>query len=121
MHFVYVFPSWEGSAADGWVLQEAISRTHRLKVHHGCYYQVGVGYTNCEGFLAPFRGQIYHLNEWRQGYRPSTLEEFFNMKHASVGNVSKRWFGNVLDNDKLNIVNINPSDIWATWRMELAN
>ncbi|MBA0871656.1 hypothetical protein Goshw_028714 [Gossypium schwendimanii] len=71
MHFVYVFPGWEGSAADGWVLQEVISKTHRLKVHEA---------------------------ELRKGL-PS----------------------NVIDNDKSNIVNINPSDIWATWRMELAN
>ncbi|PPD72563.1 hypothetical protein GOBAR_DD30540 [Gossypium barbadense] len=61
MHFVYVLPGWEG-----------------------CYYLVDPGYTNCEGFLASFRGQRYHLNEWCQGYQPSTPEEFFNMKHASI-------------------------------------
>ncbi|MFQ6621910.1 hypothetical protein Gotur_002270 [Gossypium turneri] len=37
-------------------------------------------------FFVPFRGQRYHLNEWHQGYQPSTLEEFFNMKHASAHN-----------------------------------
>ncbi|MFQ6634681.1 hypothetical protein Gotur_010512 [Gossypium turneri] len=47
MQFVYVLPGWEGSVADGRVLQDAIS----------CYYLVDAGYTNCEGFLAPFRGQ----------------------------------------------------------------
>ncbi|MBA0844921.1 hypothetical protein Goarm_022572, partial [Gossypium armourianum] len=59
----------------------------------GCYYQVDAGYTNCEGFLVPFRGQRYHLNEWGQGYQPSTLEEFFNMKHASARNVIEICFG----------------------------
>ncbi|KAG8501009.1 hypothetical protein CXB51_003043 [Gossypium anomalum] len=140
----------------------------------GCYYLVDAGYSNCEGFLAPFRGQRYHLNKWRQGYQPSTSEEFFNMKHASAGNVIERCFGllklrwgilrslsfypvrvhnriiiaccllhnfirtymsldpieaelgeglpsNVIDDDEPNIVNIYPSDVWATWRMELAN
>ncbi|MBA0762988.1 hypothetical protein Gotri_012524, partial [Gossypium trilobum] len=67
MHFVYVIPSWENPVADGRVLRDAISRRHGLTVPHGCYYLVDVGYTNCEGFLAPFRRQIYHLNEWRQG------------------------------------------------------
>ncbi|MBA0770383.1 hypothetical protein Gotri_019032, partial [Gossypium trilobum] len=67
MHFVYVLPSSEGSVADGWVLRDSISRRHGLKFPHGRYYLVDAGYTGCEGFLTPFRGQRYHLNEWRQG------------------------------------------------------
>ncbi|MFQ6656914.1 hypothetical protein Gotur_026816, partial [Gossypium turneri] len=127
MQFVYVLPSWEGTVADGRVLRDAISRRHGLKVPHGCYYLVDAGYTNCEGFLAPFRGQRYHLNEWRQGYQPSSLQEFFNMKHASTRNVIERCFGidsiaaevgeglpsNVVDDDEPNIANIHPSDAWA--------
>ncbi|PPD89508.1 hypothetical protein GOBAR_DD13573 [Gossypium barbadense] len=93
MHFVYVLPGWEGSVADGWVLRDAISRRYELKVPHGYYYLVDAGYTNCEGFLAPFRGQRYHLNVWCQGYQPSTPEEFFNMKHASTCNVIEICFG----------------------------
>lgn len=50
------------------------------------------GYTNGEGFLAPFRGQMYHLNEWRQGHQPNSPKEFFNMKHASARNVIERCF-----------------------------
>ncbi|PPD91801.1 hypothetical protein GOBAR_DD11267 [Gossypium barbadense] len=93
MQFVYVLPGWEGSVADGRVLRDAISRRHGLKVPHGCYYLVDAGYTNCEGFLAPFRGQRYHLNEWRQSYQPSSPQEFFNMIHASARNVIERCFG----------------------------
>ncbi|PPD90871.1 hypothetical protein GOBAR_DD12175 [Gossypium barbadense] len=97
MQFVYVLPGWEGSVADGQVLRDAISRRHGLQVPHvkvdSCYYLVDAGYTNCEGFLAPFRGQRYHLNEWRQGYQPSSPQEFFNMKHASARNVIERCFG----------------------------
>ncbi|PPD82407.1 hypothetical protein GOBAR_DD20665 [Gossypium barbadense] len=93
MQFVYVLPGWEGSVADGRVLRDAISRRHGLIVPHGCYYLVDAGYTNCEGFLAPFRGQRYHLNQWRQGYQPSSPQEFFNMKHASTRNVIERCFG----------------------------
>ncbi|KAG8472494.1 hypothetical protein CXB51_034181 [Gossypium anomalum] len=153
MHFVYALPGWEGSVADGRVLRDAISRRHGLKVPHE---------------------DKDHLNEWRQGYQPSTPEEFFNMKHASARNVIERCFGllklrwgilrspsfypvnvhnriiiaccllhnfirtymsldpieaelgeglpsNVIDDDDPNIINIHPSDAWATWRMELAN
>ncbi|KAK5794253.1 hypothetical protein PVK06_035471 [Gossypium arboreum] len=174
MQFVYVLPGWKGFVANGRVLRDAISRRHGLKVPHGCYYLVDAGYTNCEGFLAPFRGQRYHLNEWRQGYQPSTLEEVFNMKHASARNIIERCFGllklrwgklrspsfypvrvhnriiiaccllhnfirtymsldpieaefgeglpsNVIDDDEPNIINIHPSDAWASWRIELAN
>ncbi|MFQ6656911.1 hypothetical protein Gotur_026816, partial [Gossypium turneri] len=63
MQFVYVLPSWEGTVADGRVLRDAISRRHGLKVPHG------------------------------KGYQPSSLQEFFNMKHASTRNVIERCFG----------------------------
>uniref|UniRef100_A0A803NA85 DDE Tnp4 domain-containing protein n=1 Tax=Chenopodium quinoa TaxID=63459 RepID=A0A803NA85_CHEQI len=58
MEFVFVLPGWEGSAHDGRVLRDAISRLNGLKVPQD------PGYTNCEGFLAPYRGHRYHLKEW---------------------------------------------------------
>lgn len=51
------------------------------------------GYTNGNGFLAPYRGQRYHLNEWREGHTPTTSAEFFNMKHSAARNVIERCFG----------------------------
>ncbi|KAK3221951.1 hypothetical protein Dsin_008976 [Dipteronia sinensis] len=42
MQFIYVLPGWEGSAADGRVLRDAISRTNGLCVPNGCYYLVDV-------------------------------------------------------------------------------
>ncbi|KAL4035615.1 hypothetical protein IC575_004318 [Cucumis melo] len=48
----------------------------------------------CGGFLAPYRGQRYHLQEWRGPENaPSTSKEFFNMKHSSARNVIERAFG----------------------------
>ncbi|KAM5549381.1 protein ALP1-like [Rosa sericea] len=91
--FIYVLPGWEGSAHDARVLRDAVSRRNGLKVPNSCYYLVDAGYTNGNGFLAPFRGQRYHLNDWRDGYRPETAEEFFNMKHSSARNVIERSFG----------------------------
>ncbi|KAL6348990.1 hypothetical protein AAG906_033646 [Vitis piasezkii] len=57
------------------------------------YYLVDAGYTNGKGFLAPYRGQRYHLNDWREGHMPTTHEEFFNMKHSAARNVIERCFG----------------------------
>ncbi|MBA0853562.1 hypothetical protein Goshw_019170 [Gossypium schwendimanii] len=34
MHFVYVLPGWKGFVVDGWILRDAISRRHGLKVSH---------------------------------------------------------------------------------------
>ena len=59
----------------------------------GYYYLVDAGYTNGEGFLAPYRGTRYHLSEWREGCAPINYEEYFNMKHASARNVIERCFG----------------------------
>ncbi|KAL6220045.1 hypothetical protein ACLB2K_007803 [Fragaria x ananassa] len=67
IQFIYVLPVWEGSAADSRVLRDAISRRHGLRVPHGYYYLVNAGYPNEKGFLSPYRGQRYHLNDWRDG------------------------------------------------------
>ncbi|XP_061354410.1 protein ALP1-like [Gastrolobium bilobum] len=91
--FIYVLPGWEGSAADSRVLRDAISRNHGLRVPKGFYYLCDAGYMNAEGFLTPYRGQRYHLSEWRHGAQPTTAQEFFNMKHSSARNVIERCFG----------------------------
>ncbi|XP_060676222.1 protein ALP1-like isoform X1 [Ziziphus jujuba] len=93
MEFIFVLPGWEGSASDSRVLRDALSRPNGLRVPTGCYYLVDAGYTNGEGFLAPYRGTRYHLSEWREGCAPINHEEYFNMKHASARNVIERCFG----------------------------
>ncbi|KAF7831249.1 protein ALP1-like [Senna tora] len=91
--FVYVLSGWEGSAANAWVLKDAIERDDGLKVVRDQYYLVDAGFANCRGFLAPYRGQRYHLNTWRQGRHPTSPEESFNMRHSSARNVIERCFG----------------------------
>ncbi|CAI9269445.1 unnamed protein product [Lactuca saligna] len=88
MQFIYVLPGWEGSAADDRVLRDALIRPHGLKV-----IILDAGYTNGEGFLALYRVQRYHLNEWRAGHQPTTPKELFNMRHSSARNVIERCFG----------------------------
>ncbi|XP_031741750.1 protein ANTAGONIST OF LIKE HETEROCHROMATIN PROTEIN 1-like [Cucumis sativus] len=78
--FVFVLAGWEGSAADSCILRDAIARPNWLHVPQ-------------EGFLAPYRGQRYHLQEW-QGARnaPAAAKEYFNMKHFAARNVIERAF-----------------------------
>ncbi|XP_057450768.1 protein ALP1-like isoform X1 [Lotus japonicus] len=93
MQFIYVLPGWEGSASDSRVLRDAINRRNGLKVPTGNYYLVDAGYTNGEGFLAPYRGSRYHLSEWRHRRAPTTPKELFNKRHAQARNVIERTFG----------------------------
>ncbi|KAL8556858.1 hypothetical protein ACS0TY_004364 [Phlomoides rotata] len=81
MQFVYVLTGWEGSVADSRVLRDAINRQNGLKVPIGNYYLCDNGYANCEGFLTPYKGVRYHLNEWTSR-SPQTPQEYFNMKHT---------------------------------------
>ncbi|KAL0453915.1 UNVERIFIED_CONTAM: hypothetical protein Slati_1369600 [Sesamum latifolium] len=139
MQFIYVLPGWEGSAADSRVLRDAISRRNGFVVPRGSYYLVDAGYTNGDGFLAPFRGQRYHLNDWSERYQPTTAEEFFNMRHASARNIierqemggyqsdeeiledeSEREHPNSVDEDEELVTTIEPSNEWTTFRQNLA-
>uniref|UniRef100_A0A5B6Z293 DDE Tnp4 domain-containing protein n=1 Tax=Davidia involucrata TaxID=16924 RepID=A0A5B6Z293_DAVIN len=92
--FTYVLPGWEGSTADGRVLRDALGRPDPLIVPNGKYYLVDAGYTNGPGFLAPYRGTRYHLNEWSaSGNNPQTYKELFNLRHSTARNVIERAFG----------------------------
>ncbi|XP_052627203.1 uncharacterized protein LOC128133717 [Lactuca sativa] len=57
----------------------------------GTYYLCDAGYTNGEGFLTPYRGQCYHLNDWSRP--PTNAKELYNMRHSSARNVTERCFG----------------------------
>ncbi|KAL8510538.1 hypothetical protein ACS0TY_017384 [Phlomoides rotata] len=93
MNFTFVLSGWEGSAADSRVLRDAVTRPNGLRAPNGCYYLCDGGYTNCNGFLAPYRGVRYHLREWDEGRQPQNQQEYFNMKHAKARNCIKRAFG----------------------------
>ncbi|TYK19823.1 putative nuclease HARBI1 [Cucumis melo var. makuwa] len=81
--FVFIFVSWEGSAANSRILRDALSRPNSLKVLKGEIY-----------FWTLTGGQRYHLQEWRGAENAlETLKEFFNMKHSSARNVIEGAFG----------------------------
>ncbi|XLR54108.1 hypothetical protein S83_004780, partial [Arachis hypogaea] len=92
MQFIYVLAGWEGSAADSRVLRDTLFR-NGFSVPQGHYYLCDAGYMNCEGFLAPYKGQKYHLSEFNPHNQPSTVQEFFNIKYSQARNVIERAFG----------------------------
>lgn len=59
----------------------------------GKYYVVDSGYASAPGFLTPFKGERYHLKDYRGGDRqPRTARELFNHKHSSLRNIIERSF-----------------------------
>nr|CAE03671.3 OSJNBa0042N22.14 [Oryza sativa Japonica Group] len=83
LKFTYVLAGWETTAHDAVVLRDSIERTDGLRVPQGKFYLVDVGYGAKPGFLPPFRGVRYHLNEW--GSNPVQNEkELFNLRHSSL-------------------------------------
>ncbi|XP_021759148.1 uncharacterized protein LOC110724059 [Chenopodium quinoa] len=92
LRFTYVLPGWEGSASDPRVLRDALCMPNGLKVPKNKYLLVDLGYSNAEGFLAPYKGTRYHLNLWR-GNTPTNEKELFNLRHSSARNTIERAFG----------------------------
>lgn len=92
LRFNYVLPGWEGSASDPRILGDALRRSNGLKVPKNKYLLVDLGYSNAQGFLAPYKGTRYHLNLWR-GTTPTNYKELFNLRHSSARNTIERAFG----------------------------
>ncbi|CAL5377445.1 unnamed protein product [Camellia sinensis] len=96
LKFTFVYPSWEGSATDSRVLSDALTRPDVSfpLPPTGKYYLVDAGFTNMTGFLAPYRSERYHLDQFRGGRRrPNGYKELFNYRHSSLRNVIERSFG----------------------------
>ncbi|KAG6386419.1 hypothetical protein SASPL_155319 [Salvia splendens] len=93
LQFIFVYPGWEGSAADSRVLRAVLSDPDQNfpKVPEGKYYLVDMGYDNMDGFMAPYEGVRYHLHEYRgANLLPRNAKELFNHRHASVSNAIRR-------------------------------
>ncbi|KAK6152735.1 hypothetical protein DH2020_012374 [Rehmannia glutinosa] len=91
MKYTFVLSGWEGSAADSRVLRDVVTRPNGLRVPTSNYYLCDCGYTNGPGFLAPYRGVRYHLDEWSSGRAaPQNHMELFNLRHAKARNIIER-------------------------------
>ncbi|XBJ05571.1 hypothetical protein VPH35_024328 [Triticum aestivum] len=94
LRFTYVLAGWEGTTHDALVLRDALERENGLRVPQGKFYLVDAGYGAKRGFLPPFRGVRYHLNEW--GNNPMQNErELFNLRHSSLRVTVERAFGSL--------------------------
>jgi hypothetical protein len=58
----------------------------------GKYYLVDAGYPNRPGYLAPYKGERYHVPDFHRGVAPRTVEEKFNKIHSQKRNVIERNF-----------------------------
>ncbi|CAL8116662.1 unnamed protein product [Prunus armeniaca] len=99
----------EGFASDSRVLRDAISRPTRLRVPTGCYYLVDDGYTNGQGYLAPYRACCLLLNLICGEMAVDPLENELN----GTENGETNQDGDVLGT-------IEPLDQWTAWRDNLA-
>ncbi|XP_038693712.1 protein ALP1-like [Tripterygium wilfordii] len=95
MMYTYISAGWEGSAHDSRVLEHSL-RVERMKFPkppRGKYYLVDAGYANKTGFLAPYKGERYHVPVFQNGAPASGPREVFNKAHARLWNVIERTFG----------------------------
>jgi len=85
MYFFYVCSSWEGSANDARVLENA--ELHDFPHMTGRLWLADAGYGMKLGYLTPHRTVRYHLREQALArLRPQTKEELFNLRHAQLRN-----------------------------------
>ncbi|KAL6906159.1 hypothetical protein ACP4OV_003760 [Aristida adscensionis] len=94
LRFTYVLAGWEGTTHDAVVLADALKRQNGLHVPQGKYYLVDSGYGAKPGFMPPFRGVRYHLNEWGNN-PPEDSRELFNLRHSSLRVSVERAFGSL--------------------------
>ncbi|KAG8377659.1 hypothetical protein BUALT_Bualt08G0055900 [Buddleja alternifolia] len=136
MNFVYMLPGWEGSVADGRVLWDVVSRDNGLKVSTGQYYLCDNGYMNYPGFLAPYRGVRYHLDEWAQGVQHfyplrtqnrmilacALLHNFIRREmevdpaEAQIHEDHREFYNDDLLAEVEYVASIDPSSKWGVWR-----
>ncbi|XP_043702850.1 uncharacterized protein LOC122653008 [Telopea speciosissima] len=90
--FHYVLAGWEGSAPDARVLSSALTRRNSLYVPEGKYYLVDTKYPNMPGFIAPYHGVRYPLNEFPSGFGPQDAKELFNHRLSVLQNTTDRIF-----------------------------
>ncbi|CAL2239045.1 unnamed protein product [Prunus armeniaca] len=59
----------------------------------GKYYLVDAGYPQISEYLGPYKGERYHLPDFRRGTQPTGSREVFNHVHSSLRSVIERTFG----------------------------
>lgn len=84
---------WPGSVHDTRVWSDVmVEYSTYPQPPAGKYYLVDSGHPNRVGYLAPFKGQRYHVLEFEHN-PPVGRKETFNNRHSSLRNVIERSFG----------------------------
>ncbi|GAV88286.1 DDE_4 domain-containing protein, partial [Cephalotus follicularis] len=60
---------------------------------HGKFYLGDAGYGVRPGIISPYRGVLYHLNEFSKERPPENEKELFNIRHSSLRTTIERGFG----------------------------
>uniref|UniRef100_A0A7C8ZPL5 Uncharacterized protein n=1 Tax=Opuntia streptacantha TaxID=393608 RepID=A0A7C8ZPL5_OPUST len=95
LQFIFIYPGWEGSASDSRVLQAVLDDPDQNfpPIPEGKYYLVDSSYLNMEGFLAPFQGVRYCMQEYKgANCLPRNVQELFNHRHSSLRHAILRTF-----------------------------
>ncbi|KAL0014453.1 hypothetical protein SO802_001522 [Lithocarpus litseifolius] len=95
MKFTFACVGWEGSAYDTRIFLNCLNNEsdNFPKPPAGKYYLVDSGYPMKRGFLAPYKGERYHIPEFERGEHLHHLEEKYNYLHSSLRSVIERTFG----------------------------
>ncbi|RVX08681.1 Protein ALP1-like [Vitis vinifera] len=94
MCFTFAWAGWEGAAHDAQVFLEALRRPELgfPDPPRGKYYLVDAGYPQMSGYLGPYKGERYHLPDFRRGSSPKGKKEIFNHRHSSLRCTIERTF-----------------------------
>ncbi|KAG5546935.1 hypothetical protein RHGRI_012840 [Rhododendron griersonianum] len=95
--FTFALAGWEESMHDYHVFRECVYGRGRNMFPHppvGKYYLVDGGYPNGNGYLSPYKGYMYHLEDFRRGRkRHMNLYKYSNRWHSSLRSAIERAFG----------------------------
>ena len=93
LKFQFIHASWEGSAHDALVLQDALTKG-RFRSLSGKYYLADAGFYNLDFMITPYTRVRYHLKEWeKSSLQLQNKEELFNYYYAKLRNVIEHIFG----------------------------
>ncbi|KAH7839826.1 hypothetical protein Vadar_009221 [Vaccinium darrowii] len=72
--FTFAVTGYEGAMHDYQIFKEETIKTNNRYPHPppGKYYLVDAGYPNAKGYLAPYKGYMYHQDEFRRRSVPVT-------------------------------------------------
>ncbi|XP_070667296.1 uncharacterized protein [Malus domestica] len=95
MQFTFACAGWEGTAHDTRVFLSVLRNPNLNfpKPPNGKYYLVDAGYPQMRGYLGPYKGERYHLPDFRRGAEPTGHKEVFNHTHSSLRSIIERTFG----------------------------